>query len=146
MSYSTRTNTRNKASKKPKTTRSSTKKITKESLPDMLKKTQVVFNRYIRNRDEGLQCISCGSNAGNQAGHYFPVKGFSALRYDEWNVNLQCAGCNLFLHGNQAMYRIGLVNKIGEKAVKELEGIAIKNRVKKWSIEELKGIIKKYDI
>jgi hypothetical protein len=42
----------------------------------------------------------------------------------------QCAGCNMFKHGNQAMYRIGLVERIGEKAVKELEFEAVNNRIK----------------
>lgn len=42
------------------------------------------------------------------------------------------------------MYRIGLVNRIGEQAVKELENEAITNRVYKWSREELEEIIKKY--
>jgi len=130
--------------KKKKPTKRVTKKVTKESLPKMLEKTQRVFNSYIRSRDEGLPCISCGNDKGNQAGHYFTVKGFSALRFDEWNVNLQCAGCNLFLHGNQAMYRIGLVDRIGDKAVAELESKAIGNRVKKWGIDELKEIINKY--
>jgi hypothetical protein len=131
-------------SKPKKAIKRVTKKVTKKSLPKMLEKTQRVFNAYIRNRDEGLPCISCGSDKGNQAGHYFTVKGFSAIRFDEWNVNLQCAGCNLFLHGNQAMYRIGLVEKIGAKAVAELEQIAVTNRIKKWSISELQEIIDRY--
>lgn len=128
-----------------KSTKRTTKKTNKESLPKMLEKTQRVFNSYIRNRDLGMPCISCGRE-GNQAGHYFTVKGFSALRFDEWNVNLQCAGCNLFLHGNQAMYRIGLVDRIGDKAVAELEAKAVGDRIKKWSIDELKEIINKYKI
>jgi len=139
MGYLRKSRTRKTTSKKR------TRKVKKDSLPIMLKKTQVIFNRYIRERDEGFTCISCGSHAANQAGHYFPVKGFSALRFHEWNVNLQCAGCNLFLHGNQAMYRIGLVKKIGEKGVAELEDMATTNRIKKWSTEELKEIIKKYE-
>lgn len=113
-------------------------------LPKLLEKTQKVVNFYIRKRDEGLPCISCGSMNANQAGHFFTVKGFSALRFNEWNINIQCAGCNMFKHGNQAMYRIGLVEKIGESAVKELEDIAVNNRVKKWSRFELEEIIKKY--
>ena len=88
------------------------------TLPKLLEKTQKVVNAYIRKRDEGLPCISCGSYNGNQDGHYFTVKGYSALRFNEWNIHLQCAGCNMFKHGNQAMYRIGLVERIGEKAVK----------------------------
>jgi len=112
-------------------------------LPKLLEKTQKVVNAYIRKRDEGLPCISCGG-VGNQAGHYFTVKGYSALRFNEWNIHLQCAGCNMFKHGNQAMYRIGLVERIGEKAVKELEFEAVNNRVKKWQRSELEELIEKY--
>jgi hypothetical protein len=113
-------------------------------LPKLLEKTQKVVNSYIRKRDEGLPCISCGSNNGNQAGHYFAVKGHSALRFNEWNIHLQCAGCNMYKHGNQAMYRIGLVEKIGEKAVNGLETIATKVKVYKWSRSELNELIEKY--
>ena len=113
-------------------------------LPKLIKDTQQVFNKYVRTRDQGLVCISCGKDNANQAGHYFPVKGFSALRFHEWNVNLQCAGCNMYLHGNMGLYRVGLVAKIGESAVKELEAVAIGNRIKKWDREELENIINKY--
>ena len=112
-------------------------------LPKLLKKAQDVFNAWVRERDQNRPCISCGK-IGNQAGHYFPVKGFSGLRYNEDNVNLQCAYCNCYQHGNQAMYRIGLVNRIGEKRVKALEEKAISERVYKWSREELNEIIVKY--
>ena len=112
-------------------------------LPKLLEKTQKVVNAYIRKRDEGLPCISCGG-IGNQAGHYFTVKGYSALRFNEWNIHLQCAGCNMYKHGNQAMYRIGLVERIGENAVKELEFEAVNNRVKKWTRTELNDLIDRY--
>lgn len=111
-------------------------------LPKLLKKTERIFNAYIRKRDNGLNCISC-SNLGNQAGHYFPV-GYSGVRFDEINVNLQDASCNCYQYGNQAMYRIGLVNKYGEKAVKELEERAIRTKYYKWSRQELNEIIEKY--
>jgi hypothetical protein len=113
-------------------------------LPKLIKDAQQVFNKYIRTRDEGLVCISCGSDKANQAGHWISVKQSSALRFHEWNVNLQCAGCNLYLHGNQVMYRVGLVKKIGEKAVAELESMYVNNRIKKWTREELEDIINKY--
>ena len=29
------------------------------TIPELIKKAQVVFNAYIRRRDEGLPCISC---------------------------------------------------------------------------------------
>ena len=121
------------------------KKVDKlKPLPKLIKDTQQVFNKYVRTRDQGMVCISCGKDNANQAGHYFPVKGFSALRFHEWNVNIQCAGCNMYLHGNMGLYRVGLVNKIGEPAVKELESIAIGNRIKKWDRTELEDLINKY--
>jgi 5-methylcytosine-specific restriction endonuclease McrA len=113
-------------------------------LPKLIKDAQQVFNKYIRTRDEGMVCISCGSDKANQAGHWISVKQSSALRYNEWNVNLQCAGCNLYLHGNQVMYRVGLVKKIGEKAVAELESMYVNNRIKKWDRTELENLINKY--
>jgi hypothetical protein len=91
-----------------------------------------------------MVCISCGSDKANQAGHWISVKQSSALRFHEWNVNLQCAGCNLYLHGNQVMYRVGLVKKIGEKAVAELESMYVNNRIKKWDRQELEDLINKY--
>ena len=112
-------------------------------LPKMLHNTQQIFNRWIRKRDEGNSCISCGSIHANQAGHYFPVKGFSIVRYDEINVNLQCAGCNCYQHGNPQQYRIGLVKKYGEDAVKALENRA-ERKPYKWTREQLAEIIKKY--
>jgi Zn-dependent M16 (insulinase) family peptidase len=50
----------------------------------------------------------------------------------------------MFKHGNQAMYRIGLVERIGEKAVKELEFEAVNNRIKKWQRNELNDLIDRY--
>jgi hypothetical protein len=111
-------------------------------LPKLLEKAQKLFNTWIRKRDDGQPCISCNT-IGNQAGHYFPVKGYSVVRYDEINTNIQCAGCNLYKHGNPQQYRIGLVRKYGEDVVKDLEERA-QRRVYKWTREELEEIIKKY--
>jgi len=116
----------------------------RKPLPKMLAKAQEVFNRYIRFRDQGLPCISCGSPNTAHASHYFSVGQFSALRFNEWNCHSSCVKCNTYLHGNLIMYRIGLVKRIGEKAVLELERDAMENRLKKWDREELEEIIKKY--
>jgi hypothetical protein len=114
------------------------------SIPKLLKKAEKIFNAWIRKRDEGNKCISC-ENLGNQAGHYFPV-GYSGVRFDEINVNLQDAYCNCYAYGNQAMYRIGLVIKYGEGAVRDLEKRAIETKYKKWSRPELQEIIEKYSL
>lgn len=120
----------------------SIKKKKKKSHSQLLKLAQRVFNGHVRKRDEGLKCISC-ENPGNQAGHYFPVC-YSGVRFSEVNVNLQDAYCNCYAYGNQAMYRIGLVMKYGEKAVRELEEEAVRTKYKKWSRSELEEIIFKY--
>jgi hypothetical protein len=111
-------------------------------LPKELEKTQTSVNKYVRERDKGEPCISCGSTEANQAGHYFSVATCSVLRFHPVNINLQCAGCNCWKHGNQAFYRIGLVEKWGEMAVLELERIATapRTRLYKWSRFELEII------
>ena len=49
----------------------------------------------------------------------------------------KCDRCNTHLSGNPIQYRIGLVEKIGEDKVKELE---YNHDVKKWTREELDEI------
>lgn len=115
-------------------------------LPILLKKAQVVFNAWIRNRDAGLGCISCGSFNANQAGHYLSQGHNGAFRFNEINCSLQCIRCNHFLSGNLLGYREGLIKKYGEDAVKKLELAAKIMRVKKWSRFELELIIEQYKI
>mgnify|MGYP000096938549 CR=1 FL=1 len=63
------------------------------TLPKLLAKAQKVFNAWIRARDskEGyFTCIACFRTLPidqMNAGHYVPVKGGSALRFNENNVN-----------------------------------------------------------
>ena len=112
-------------------------------LPKLIKKAQEVFNKYIRNRDAEMSCISCGQWYDYwDAGHYVPVKNSSFLRFHEWNVHKECKRCNGFDEFHLIGYRRNLVNKIGEDAVKWLEDN--RHQVKKWSREELEEIIKKY--
>lgn len=44
-----------------------------------------------------------------------------ATRYDEVNVNAQCIQCNRFAEGNIQGYRLGLIEKVGDKNVEMLE-------------------------
>lgn len=87
-------------------------------------RAQAVFNRYIRARDFGKPCISCGSLSASayHAGHYISVGARPQLRFNEDNCNLQCSKCNTHLSGNLALYRVGLVKKIGSERVEYLEG------------------------
>ena len=84
------------------------------------------FNRFIRLRDAGNGCTSCGNanpSIKYDAGHYVPAGRCSALRFNEYNVNLQCSVvCNQHMSGNRSAYRIGLIAKYGQEVVDFLDG------------------------
>lgn len=110
---------------------------------DWLKEAQTIFNQYIRLRDNGLWCISCGLPPKKKnAGHYYSQGGHSNVRFDEDNVHLQCERCNSFLSGNLIEYRANLLTKIGAERFSQLEAKARVTR--KFTKDELKEIIKKY--
>jgi hypothetical protein len=110
---------------------------------DWLKEAQIIFNCLIRLRDEGQLCISCNTIPKKKnAGHYYSQGGHSNVRFDEDNVHLQCEHCNTYLSGNLLNYQIGIEKRIGAAKLIELQGRA--HIEKKWTIEELKNIIKKY--
>jgi hypothetical protein len=122
------------------------KKVLKDELQtvqELTKLAQVVFNKFIRLRDKDKPCVSCGCKLGSKfdASHYYSAGGHSNVRFDEDNVHASCVYCNQFLHGNLLNYQIGLVNRIGDK-VFELNEKAHVN--KKWSRDELKEIISLY--
>jgi len=118
------------------------------TIPKLTAKAQKVFNTYIRQRDsdEGyFTCISCGQTKTTDlmdAGHYVPVKGSSALRFDEYNVNGECKSCNGFDQFHLIGYRRNLIDKVGERKVIELE--QQHRLIKKWSRLELNEIIETY--
>ena len=118
------------------------------TIPKLTAKAQKIFNAYIRQRDSEdgyFTCISCNQTKTTDlmdAGHYVPVKGSSALRFDEYNVNGECKSCNGFDQFHLIGYRRNLIDKVGERKVMELE---MQHRsIKKWSRTELNEIIEKY--
>lgn len=105
-----------------------------------IEKTQTAVNKWVRERDSGLPCVSCGKPEGvgkRNAGHYRPAGVNSALRFDPRNIHGQCETCNTYLSGNLTAYRAGLVVKIGDQAVRELDD---NHEIKAWSIPELEAI------
>ena len=110
-----------------------------KSRSDWLREAQMSFNAFIRARDEGNSCISCGRKTGAKinAGHYLAVGSHPELRFNELNNNLQCEHCNTYLSGNQLEYRKGLIAKIGIDKVEWLEG---PHDPKKYTIDEIKAI------
>jgi len=119
-----------------------------QGIPELLKKAQHAFNAYIRARDAGRPCISCGRplsagavGGGYDCGHYRSVGSAGHLRFDEQNAHGQCKYCNQHLAGNHVMYRIGLIERIGIDAVERIES---DNRVSKWGRDELREFAEKY--
>lgn len=114
-----------------------------ETVQDVVKAAQIVFNKYIRERDKAQPCISCGSQPKKEnAGHFFNANNHWNVRFDEDNVHLQCERCNSFLSGNLIEYRAKLISKIGQERFEQLEAKARVTR--KFTKDELKELIKKY--
>ena len=103
-----------------------------------LKEAQAAFNAWIRARDAGKGCISCGTHNGKaNAGHYLSTGARPELRFDPYNVHLQCERCNTYLHSNAIAYRIALIQRIGLIRVVRLEG---PHEPKKYTADDLRQI------
>lgn len=99
-------------------------KYSKLSIPKLIEKVKDVFHPFIRKRDEGQPCISCGKYHVLQAGHFYSAGEYPALRFLEDNVNGQCKHCNYFKSGNLIPYRLNLIKKIGVERVEHLDFLA----------------------
>lgn len=121
------------------------KKKTK-SLPKLKKELQKVFNAYIRQRDSNQPCISCGQFKPLQAGHFYSVKMYDGLRFDEDNCFGECVGCNCFNESHLIGYGDNLIGRIGQDRVNELKQRAAdyKKNGYKWSRSELLELIEIY--
>jgi len=121
------------------------RKVALKSRSDWLKDLQVVFNRFIRLRDSGKPCVSCGRPDGDDhqrhASHYKSRGAHPELAFNVLNCHASCATCNNFLSGNLVPYRIELINRIGLDKVEWLEG---GHEPLKLTIDEIKILIAEY--
>ncbi len=122
---------------------------------DYLKKAQTAFNAFIRERDEGKPCPSCGHYSppmifGGQwdCGHFLGVGARPELRFEEKNAYRQCKACNggsgRFAAKNatvHASYRETLIEWYGLSLVEWLEG---PHEPKHYTKEDLENIAAKY--
>jgi len=115
------------------------------SYPKRVQEARRVFQKWIRERDKDLPCVSCGTHYAEEwhGSHYKNANEYSELIFNEHNVNKSCLQCNKFKHGNKESYRVELVKRIGLEAVELLDS-AIPNKVYRYSNEELKNIINTY--
>lgn len=130
------------------------RKATREKLdamrtkPQLVKLAQQAFNGFIRARDAGQDCISCGTKLqGPQVGgafdcgHYRSVGSAPHMRFVEDNAHGQCKHCNSHLAGNHVAYRQGLIARIGLVRVEQIEA---DNTVRKYTHEGLIELARHY--
>ena len=114
-----------------------------KSKGEYIKEAQAAFNKYIRVRDQGKPCISCGNmpesyyGGGVDAGHWRSRGSAPHLRYHVLNCWAQCKRCNRYLSGASSEYRRELINRIGKERVEALEADQTERR---FDIEYLKRV------
>lgn len=125
------------------------KKQALKTIGQLAKEAQTSINKYIRFRDYGKPCISCGSlpkqkyGGTMDAGHYRSRGAASHLRFNLLNIHGQCVKCNRYKSGNAVDYRLNLIVKIGLDNVEALEN---NNKPRSFSrdyLERLKKIFNK---
>lgn len=112
----------------------------------LIRKAVLVFHAYIRERDDGQPCISCGRYTTLQAGHFYSGGKYPGLRFDSDNVHGQCLQCNYYLSGNLIEYQKNLRLKIGDERVEVLhfKAAQFKRTGYKWNRFFLEEVIEKY--
>lgn len=104
---------------------------------------QAAFNKYVRLRDEGLPCISCGRlpeqkyGGSMDCGHYRSRGAASHLAFNLHNTAGQCVFCNRNMSGAQKAFELGLIERIGADKVEALNN---DNSNRKFDIPYLQRI------
>lgn len=126
-----------------------------QTKPQLTKKAQTAFNAFIRARDAGKPCISCGTPLPSEqvggafdCGHYRSVGSAPHMRFVEDNAHGQCKHCNRHLAGNHVEYRKGLIGRIGRRAVELIESDTTVRKYTHQGLIELakyfRGEVRKY--
>ena len=122
----------------------------RRTTPNYVADMDAVFQFYVRLRDAmpgGMcRCISCGNIVPFEKiqGGHFRSRMHMATRWNEFNVNGECATCNMQLRNGDHLldYRENLIRKIGLRNVQWIESEYKKE--KKWSDFEIRMKIKEY--
>lgn len=105
-------------------------------------KTQV--HAYVRKRDEGKDCVSCGKpyESSFEAGHHYSAYSYLTLKFNLDNIHGQCKYCNRHLESNFDNYALRLPERIGQERYNKLVELAgiDKQFEKVWNLENLKEI------
>lgn len=117
----------------------------RKSIVYLLENVRTACHQYIKLRDKGKPCISCGAlwDSTHQAGHFYKAELYSSLKFHEHNIHSQCQKCNIHKEGNESPYRVALIEKFGPEYVKALDGLATMERQSshfKWDREDLQAL------
>lgn len=136
---------RRKAEQKAALNEVRNEKVKEDRLNELTEQTRVAVNAYIRYRDQGKPCVSCGAkwHSGFHAGHAWSGAQHNMIRFDYDCVHGQCPYCNITLEGNYDAYRERLEKRIGTERFQRIKAQAsIARRVPyKFSRHELKAIM-----
>lgn len=108
---------------------------------------------YVKVRDcdeDGLvKCCTCRTilsiyDSNCHAGHFVNSRCNSVL-FDDAIIHPQCDKCNMFNHGQQARYGFFLKKKYGYDDLILEELLLQKNKIKKFTMTELKEIKANFD-
>jgi hypothetical protein len=148
-----------------KTTLRASKKVSKEKKKSIKKakdaikrksdyerELQTLINSIVRLIDNDKGCISCNHGWDNpwtrqkHAGHRISVGSTPELRFNVFNIHLQCSICNNWKSGNERSYDKGLINHYGEDYLKSTRYLRLKYPSLHITIPELKEAINKAKI
>jgi len=94
-------------------------KLYQLSTSELIEKNDEVL-RKLKQKYGEQHCITCGGNYRLQLGHYVPRTYFNA-RWEWNNAHNQCEVCNCFRGGEFHIYKNKLIEKFGEKKVRDIE-------------------------
>lgn len=122
------------------------KKLKLKTLSQLENEAKTVFQKWVRLRDQGKNCISCNKPTKDPAGgHFYAAGTYSGMMFMPNNCHLQCnTNCNKHLSGNLLEYRKGLIHRYGIEFVNNLDNLSNELRNYKYTRDELISIKQKY--
>jgi phosphorylcholine metabolism protein LicD len=101
-----------------------------KTISQLKKELDTVFSQYVRlyySDENGIaECYTCGVKkpfSQLQNGHFFSRSNLST-RFLLINCRVQCAGCNVFRHGNYIVYTQKMIAELGEEKFRKLEKLS----------------------
>lgn len=118
--------------------RTGLRRTSKNRIPQLIRKLDILFSPYIRKRDARKPCIDlCGRPGKKQAGH-FRRRELKSTRFDPRNVNGQNEYCNSW-DNDGYRHAQGIDKRWGAGTAAELERIS--RKTKQWTEKELTNLI-----